>query len=186
MYVCICVQSCPTLCYPIDRSLPGSSIHGIFQAWILEWVAISFSRGSSWPRDQTHISYASFIGRWVLYNYRHLGNILYSITQFHFSYYFSFWPWNYYLTFDLENAYYYSNVYFSCTRLQLLLFSLGAIINIVVENGQHNLKGSTWWLLIHSSCIHSFIHFSYGAVELGAWMTVGMFYSPAEYQKVVK
>ena len=49
-------QSCPTLCDPTDRSLPGSSIHGIFQARILEWVAISFSRGSSRPRDQTEVS----------------------------------------------------------------------------------------------------------------------------------
>ena len=44
-------QSCPTLCDPMDCSLPGSSIHGIFQARVLEWVAISFSRGSSRPRD---------------------------------------------------------------------------------------------------------------------------------------
>ena len=40
-------QSCPTLCNPVDCSLPGSSIHGILQARILEWVAISFSRDSS-------------------------------------------------------------------------------------------------------------------------------------------
>ena len=40
-------QSCPTLCDPMDCSLPGSSIHGIFQARVLEWVAISFTRGSS-------------------------------------------------------------------------------------------------------------------------------------------
>ena len=40
------LQSCLTLCDPIDGSLPGSSVHGIFQAWVLEWVAISFSRGS--------------------------------------------------------------------------------------------------------------------------------------------
>ena len=46
-------QSCPTLCDPMDCSLPGSSVHKIFQARILEWVAISFSRGSSQPRDQT-------------------------------------------------------------------------------------------------------------------------------------
>ena len=46
-------QSCPTLCDPTDCSPPGSSVHGIFQAWTLEWVAISFSRGSSWPRDWT-------------------------------------------------------------------------------------------------------------------------------------
>ena len=45
------VQSCPTLCEPMDCSLPGSSLHGILQARILVWVAISFSRGSSLPRD---------------------------------------------------------------------------------------------------------------------------------------
>ena len=49
-------QSCPTLCDPIDCSLPGSSVHGIFQAIVLEWVAISFSRGSSQPRAQTWVS----------------------------------------------------------------------------------------------------------------------------------
>ena len=49
-------QSCPTLCDPMDCSLPGSSVHGILQARILEWVAISFSRGSSQPRDQTRVS----------------------------------------------------------------------------------------------------------------------------------
>ena len=50
-------QSCPTLCNPMNCSLPGSSVHGIFQAGILEWVAISFSRGSSQPRDQTWVSH---------------------------------------------------------------------------------------------------------------------------------
>ena len=49
-------QSCPTLSGPMDYSLLGSSVHGIFQARILEWVAISFSRGSSQPRDQTRVS----------------------------------------------------------------------------------------------------------------------------------
>ena len=49
-------QSCPTLCDPMDCSLPGSSVHEIFQARILEWVAISFSRGSSQPRDWTQVS----------------------------------------------------------------------------------------------------------------------------------
>ena len=49
-------QSCPTLCSPMDSSPPGSSVHGIFQARILEWVAISFSRGSCWPRDWTRVS----------------------------------------------------------------------------------------------------------------------------------
>ena len=50
-------QSCPTLCDPIDGSLPGSSVHGIFQARVLEWVAISFSRESSRPRDRTQVSH---------------------------------------------------------------------------------------------------------------------------------
>ena len=48
-------QSCPTLCDPMDHSLPGPSIHGIFQARILEWVAISFSKRSSQPRDWTQV-----------------------------------------------------------------------------------------------------------------------------------
>ena len=50
-------QSCPTLCNPVDCSLPGSSIHGIFQARVLEWGAISFSRGSSWPGDWTWVTH---------------------------------------------------------------------------------------------------------------------------------
>ena len=49
-------QSCPTLCDPMDCSLPGSSVHGIFQAIVLEWIAISFPRGSSRPRDRTRVS----------------------------------------------------------------------------------------------------------------------------------
>ena len=49
-------QSCLTLCDPIDSSLPGSSVHGILQERTLEGVAIPFSRGSSQPRDETHIS----------------------------------------------------------------------------------------------------------------------------------
>ena len=49
-------QSCPTLCDPMDYSLPGSSVHGIFQAIVLEWIAISFSRGSSQPRDWIRVS----------------------------------------------------------------------------------------------------------------------------------
>ena len=49
-------QSCPTLCDPMDSSPPGSSVHGVLQARILEWVAIFFSRGSFQPRDQTWVS----------------------------------------------------------------------------------------------------------------------------------
>ena len=54
--VCVLVtQLCLTLWEPMDWDLPGSSVHGILQARILEWVAISFSRRSSWPRDRTHL-----------------------------------------------------------------------------------------------------------------------------------
>ena len=49
-------QSCLTLCDPMDCSLPGSSVHGILQARVLEWVAIFFSRGSSRPRERTQVS----------------------------------------------------------------------------------------------------------------------------------
>ena len=59
LYVCVCVlvtQLCPTLCNRMDCSLPGSSVHGIIQARILELIAIPFSRGSSWPRDWTQVS----------------------------------------------------------------------------------------------------------------------------------
>ena len=58
------VESCPTLCDPTDCSPPGSSVHGISQARVIEWVAISFSRGSSQPRDGTCIS---CIDRRILY-----------------------------------------------------------------------------------------------------------------------
>ena len=68
---------------PMDYSLPGSSVHGILQARILEWVAISFSRVSSQPRDWNCVSYVSCIGRQVLYHYHHLGgpNSVLSINE---------------------------------------------------------------------------------------------------------
>ena len=60
------LQLCPTLCDPMDYSPPGSSVHGIVQARMLEWVAMTSSRGSSRPGIQTLISYVSCIGRWIL------------------------------------------------------------------------------------------------------------------------
>ena len=66
------VQSCPTPCNPRDCSPAGSSVHGILQARILEWVAVPSSRGSSRPRDRTCISHISCIGRWVLHYCCHL------------------------------------------------------------------------------------------------------------------
>ena len=62
------LQSCPTLCDPMACSLPGSSVHGILQARILEWVAMRPSRGPSRPRDETHISCVYCIGKQVLYH----------------------------------------------------------------------------------------------------------------------
>ena len=55
------LKLCPTLCNPMDCSPPGPSVHGIFQARILKWVAMPSSRGSSQCRDQTCVSYISFI-----------------------------------------------------------------------------------------------------------------------------
>ena len=62
---CTVTKSCPTLYDTMDCNLPDSSVHGISQAKILEWVSIPFSRGSSQPRDQTHVSW---IGKWILYH----------------------------------------------------------------------------------------------------------------------
>ena len=65
--MCVCLV-CPPLCNPMDFSPWSSSVHGIFQAIMLEWVANSSSRGSSQPRDQTQISSAPCIDRWMLYH----------------------------------------------------------------------------------------------------------------------
>ena len=63
---CLVLKLHLTLCDPMNCSLPGSSVHGISQARILEWIAISFSRESSWPRDWTLIS---CIGRQIVYQW---------------------------------------------------------------------------------------------------------------------
>ena len=55
--VVVVTQSCPTLCDRVDCSLPGSFVHGILQARVLEWVAIPFSKGSSWPKNWTRVSW---------------------------------------------------------------------------------------------------------------------------------
>ena len=55
------LQSCPTFCDPMDCSLPGSSAHGVLQPKILEWTAMPFSTGSSWPTDRTCVSCGSCI-----------------------------------------------------------------------------------------------------------------------------
>ena len=72
-------QLCLTLCNPMDCDFPGSSIHGISQARILEWIAISYSSGSSRPKDWTWVSCT---GRQILYHLSHQGsphNIIWEI-----------------------------------------------------------------------------------------------------------
>ena len=77
--VCLCVCAYVHMCWytccvwlsvtPMEYSPLGSSVHGILQARIVKWPAISVSRGSSWPRDRTSVSYISCIGRQVLYHW---------------------------------------------------------------------------------------------------------------------
>ena len=69
MHTCSVTHLCPVLCDPMDCSPPGSSVHGIFQARILQRVTIAFSRGSSRPKGRTPISCVSCVGRQVLYHW---------------------------------------------------------------------------------------------------------------------
>ena len=82
MYESEVAQLCPTLCDPMDCSWPGFSVHGIFQAGVLEWVAISFSKGSSQPRDRTQAS--CIVGRrftvWAIREVVHVCMITIFIT----------------------------------------------------------------------------------------------------------
>ena len=66
---CMHAQSFPTLCAPMGCNPRGSSVHGLFQARILEWVAISLSSRSSWPKDWTVISCSSCTGWQILYHW---------------------------------------------------------------------------------------------------------------------
>ena len=74
LFVCA-TQLCLALCNLMDCSPPDSSVYSIFQARMLVWVAISFSRGSSQPKDRTHICCVFCIGRQVLYHWCHLGSL---------------------------------------------------------------------------------------------------------------
>ena len=77
-------QSCLTLCNPMDCSPPGSPVHGILQARLLEWVAIPFSRGSSWPRDQIQVSHIAgrFFIIWAIRdNLNCIKNSYYSVAN---------------------------------------------------------------------------------------------------------
>ena len=72
---CSVTQSCPTLCNPKNYNRPGSSVHGISQARILEQVAMSSSRASSQPRDWTHVSCTSCIGSWIFFFFKPLSHL---------------------------------------------------------------------------------------------------------------
>ena len=72
---CVHAQLCLTVYDPMDCSLPGSSVHGIIPARILEWVAISFSKGSSQHRDWTRVSWGSCFGRWILNHWATQGSL---------------------------------------------------------------------------------------------------------------
>ena len=87
VYICMKVevlitQLCPTPCNPTDSSPTGSSVHGILQARIVEWVVISYSRGSSRPRDRTQVSCIFCIGRHILYMLNHLGSLILCIVLY--------------------------------------------------------------------------------------------------------
>ena len=96
--LCICFITLLYLTFfdPMDCSLPGSSVHIIFQARILEQVAISFSKESSQPRDGTCISYVSYIARWVLFFFFYqLEANYFTILQWFLSYIDMNQPWIY-------------------------------------------------------------------------------------------
>ena len=69
MYVYSVIQSCPILCDPMNCSVPGSSVHGIFQARILEWGSMPSSKGSFWLKNWTHVSCISSMDMWILYHW---------------------------------------------------------------------------------------------------------------------
>ena len=90
--VCICVlSSCTTLCNPMGCSPPVSSVHGIFQARILEQVAISFSRDSSQPRERTRISCT---GRQIL-NHCTTCEVQFAVSRYKNDFIQNGWIWSY-------------------------------------------------------------------------------------------
>ena len=113
MRACSIAQSCQTLGDPMDCSPPGSSVHGIFQARILEWVAIYFSRGSSPHRDQTQVS---CIGRWIPYHCATWEARCYFIVLFFIK--------------NIYKGIFTTDLYM---RLQLILFYLMAIITTEID-----------------------------------------------------
>ena len=142
-----------TLCNPMGCSLPGSSVHWISQSRILEWVAISFSRGSSWPRDKTHISCVSCIGRQIIYHQCHPRSLqLFMIVSYD--------PWYF-----CELSCNFSLLYSNFTNLSPLPFLLGeekakdlSILSIFSKN--HHLVLLIFMTDFFFSLFHLFLFWS--------------------------
>ena len=98
-FYCAYVHACSVMSASVtpwiimDHRLPDSSVHGILQTRMLEWVAISYSKEPSQPRDQTHVSCISYIDRWILYHCIPPGKLLF-IKFYLFDKKFFFYIWN--------------------------------------------------------------------------------------------
>ena len=123
------LQSCPTLCDPMDYSSLGYSDHGILQARILEWIAMPSCKGSSRPRNQIRVSYVSFIGGQVLYRQYHLYNLFLISNSF--------------LLISLKgNQYYYFIFIDSRKRIDHVILKSPAILPVRMLNGRKEEQSS--------------------------------------------
>ena len=138
--------SCVGLCDPMDYSPAGNSVNEILQAKILEWVAISSSRGSSWPRNQTWVSYISWICKWVLYHQ--------ILTTMFFKY-----LENYYWTRELTIYFFEAYFFFSFTSsLKSLEFEIPIFPHLKSNNKISNNNHQWLWicklrLILTLSCL---------------------------------
>ena len=84
-HMCVCshLLSCVQVCNPMDYNPLGAPVHENFQARILEWVAISFSRGSSLTQGSSHVYCISRLNRWILYQLYHLGSPIYTYSEYY-------------------------------------------------------------------------------------------------------
>ena len=135
-------QSCLTLCDFMDYGPPDSSVHGIFQARILEWVAICYSRGSSWPRGQTRISCVSCTDKWILY---HSATWETHVSTGHIFFKYSLW--------EMET---------------ITIFNWWFILNFPPPNQQTWFSGYPFSFL--SFCCKKIYHFSYLRSNLNSWI----------------
>ena len=130
---CLVTKLCLTLCNPMDYSPLGSSVHDILQARILEWVAISFSKGSCWPRDRIHI--ACIAGRFLPLS--HQGSPILTLPS-------KEKKW----MFRLSVILFYLFIYF---RLSVILFYLLIYfrLNVILKINKTGTSLVVQWLRIH-------------------------------------